>query len=62
MHILASCHRQAAIYAYRVKDGVLIREVVWVDAKKNKTHGTSEQMERADPGDAKLAAKVWVPP
>ena len=44
---LARKYEQAAVYMYSVdKDtGELVREVLWVDARKHKEHGTKETMQ-----------------
>ena len=41
---LAHKYRQAAIYAYSCENGALMREVVWVDASKQASHGSKERM------------------
>jgi hypothetical protein len=60
---LAHKYRQAAIYAYTVEDGYLVREVVWVDLKKQEQHGSKEYMHvLAAPPPTSLAKKDWQPP
>lgn len=60
---LAHKYRQAAIYAYTVQDGQLVRETVWVDKAKQAAHGSQELMRVLDaPPDTALAAKGYQPP
>jgi len=60
---LAQKYSQAAIYAYGVEDGVVVREVVWADQSKQATHGSKEPMAIvAAAPKTPLAARGWEAP
>jgi hypothetical protein len=59
---LAHKYHQAAIYAYMVEDGVLVREVVWIDGSKQSTHGSKQRMGLIKkPPKSALASRHWQP-
>ena len=41
---LAHKHKQAAVVAYRVKGGALVRETLWLDPKKQQAHGAEQEV------------------
>ena len=58
---LAIKHRQAAVYYYRVEDGQLFREVIWLNPTKQEEHGGTREVMAvlAEPPRSELAAKHW---
>jgi len=60
---MAHQFRQAAIYAYYVEEGRLVREIVWVDKAKREAHSSKEYMSMLEqPPTTPLAARSWCPP
>lgn len=60
---LAKKHRQAAVYYYSYEGDTVVREVIWVDARKHREHGVPGErlVVLREPPDTPLAAREWSP-